>query len=179
MKIPPALHSARTGRPFASCSICEQAINFGTHHFIEKVYRRGELFFEYAICIPCVSELRAGYSEQSLALIEEFYEARVDFEARRKALLSQASDRYEPWVAECLVSRRPISWDADYSVVAAGLMGQLLLGLLPYAVLLNSIEDLVLGLSRQTRDAYDRFVREELGIPPERSREPSTPMILV
>ena len=52
--IPEEMYSEYESRPFKTCTRCgETLFDFREGFRISKVYRKGEVLFEYALCAPC------------------------------------------------------------------------------------------------------------------------------
>lgn len=71
--IPPLLHSTQTGTPFQHCIECEtELLGSWTPYAIEKIFRQGEVIFEYAICAACIGSIAREYSAESIENIREY-----------------------------------------------------------------------------------------------------------
>ena len=71
--VPPSLHSTQTNAPFTHCIDCGgELLGSWIPYAIEKIFRQGEVVFEYAICAPCVGTIAMEYSAESLENIREY-----------------------------------------------------------------------------------------------------------
>lgn len=72
--IPKELHSEYEERPFRTCTRCGETLcDFAEGYQIAKVFRRGEVVFEYALCAPCHTGLVDEFSDESRQALEKFY----------------------------------------------------------------------------------------------------------
>jgi len=68
--IPRVLWSAYEEQPFSRCVDCGSSLlDSQVPYAVEKAVRQGEVIFEYAICVTCVTSLMSQYSEESIANI--------------------------------------------------------------------------------------------------------------
>lgn len=71
--IPKAFYSAYDEKPFKKCLVCEESlIKPPKIYEIQKVYRGGEVIFEYAICSKCSEITLKEYSRESIQQLQEF-----------------------------------------------------------------------------------------------------------
>jgi hypothetical protein len=179
IKLPNAFHACKTGKEFEHCLICEQSLHASGVYLIEKAFRKGEPLYEYALCSHCHRQLSESLSRQSRKAIEDYFVRHVDFELRQIEMMAVAPDRFEPWIAECIISRKPIAPDDEYQMIAVCLGDFLVLGPSPFAITGAAMEDLYELLSAQTREELDRFTRDYLGLPPEMLRGPVDTCVLL
>jgi hypothetical protein len=159
--------------------MCEQSLFSGGYYLIEKAYRNGETLYDYAMCSQCHEELLEKLSQQSREVVDNFFARHVDFELRDIEMNAIARGRYEPRVAECLVTGKTIVPGDEYQVFAACLGGHLVLSYAPYAITSAPLEELYEALSAHTRDELDGFTRDYLRLPPEMLRDPKNTLVLV
>jgi hypothetical protein len=177
--LPEAFYSHETGERFEQCLICERSLTRGGLYLVEKAYRNGETLYDYAMCSRCHEELIESLSPQSRRTVDSFFERHVDFQLREIEMNAIAPDRYEPRVAECLITRKPIVPGDEYQVFAACFGEYLVLNFAPYAITSAPLEELYESLSAQTREELDGFTRDYLRIPPEMLRRPRNTPVLV
>jgi hypothetical protein len=178
--IPPLFHSEQSGGPFETCVACDRALLVdGVQYIVEKAVRRGETIFEYALCRGCHEGLAEDVSRESTRRIEAHFGERVDLVDRRAALLARADDDADPWVAHCVLSKRPRSECEEYQVVAQCDGSDLLFTYMPFLIAGDAMEDLFRLLSKKTRETLDDFTGQHLGMPPEFAAPTTDPRLLI
>lgn len=76
--IPRELFSEYEERPFKICTRCgESLIHFEEGYRVSKIYKAGEVIFEYALCVPCVRNMMEESSEESRNRLFEFQFSRL------------------------------------------------------------------------------------------------------
>jgi hypothetical protein len=171
--IPEAFHSFATGKPFEQCICCETyLLEDGTPYVIEKgiIQYLGtgvkDVAFEYAMCLACMEKMRQSLSKASLARIEAFFQERVDVDSRQR-LIPQGSRNVQDWLQHCLVSQKSVQQASEYQIFAQCDGPDLVLGLTPYMLsgeILDEIQEL---LSPETKEVLDDFIDQHFGLPPE------------
>jgi hypothetical protein len=178
--IPKGLYSSTTGKVFEHCLICERTLlKPDVQYIIEKAYRRGEVLYDYGMCVECYVSMMEGFSLKSRTAMDDFFDRYVDFDERGERLLSVAPGRIDPWIAQCIVSGEPIVPGDNYQIFAICQDEYVLLGLYPYAIGSATVDELYGVMSEQTKEDIDRFTRDYLRIPPEMLRDPSDLSVLV
>lgn len=163
---PPEYHSFEHDGPFEHCAVCNRDLrDDGTQYLIEKAFRKGETIFEYAMCLPCRMRLNCELSQQSLKLVEHYFDERVDLVARRRRLLDAHGHDHRAWISHCILSGEPILPGEEHQIYGQFDGPDLLFAYSPYAISGREIEGLMQCLSKKTRDRIDSFVDEVLGIP--------------
>lgn len=160
--VPAALHSSYSGVPFERCLACDQALADAVYQ-IHKAMRGGECVLEAALCLPCLREMSAAYSEASLQVLREF---------QRRVL--------EVWDPDACGGCGAAGATLDRFSRIGVCRGDSLLRAV--VVICAACEEQVQGdLSVETREAHDEFVRGHFpGIPADldwesvRSRRPAT-----
>ncbi len=72
--IPEELHSEYEERPFLTCTRCGESLReFEEGYQVAKVFKRGEVIFEYALCAPCHSGIVDEFSSESRRALEDFF----------------------------------------------------------------------------------------------------------
>ena len=154
---------------YTECVRCGDALD-GTY-YVERALRRDEPLFEFALCERCVMGFGLEMSDDSVMAIGNFWLRHCDVDAR-EARLEAASDAGS-LVDTCLLSGEPRAALDEVQVWAWCRGDQVVADLFGPAVVSGAMmERLGEGLSRQTRDAMDDFVRDHLGLPPELCRMP-------
>lgn len=159
--IPEEMYSEYESRPFRSCTRCGETLHdFKEGYRISKVYRNGEVLFEYALCAPCF----LGILEESS---DETKEALYEYQKERIRMNTGAED-----CVLCAKERDAVD-NGEYALVAACLGGQLLDINMVCGHCIESMNGLV---SKKTRDVWDRFVQENFpGVPADFEPMPTQP----
>ena len=149
--IPEELYSVYEDRPFKTCTRCGEGLeDFETGYRVSKVFRAGEVIFEYALCIPCLQGMFEEASEESRARLMEFQMSRF---------------RFVSGFDECALcdSRREEIPTQEYGLVGI-CQGN---GLIESNMICGQcMEDMNAVVSEKTRRGWDRFVEENFpGVP--------------
>ncbi len=143
--VPPDLYSAHDEGPFRRCSDCGADLSSADAiHLIGRVFRDGEVIFEYALCLPCVIKLYQQYSEESKANLAAYFaqEAPPPPDCTR-------------WCHRCGCHGEGL---ADEQAIEGLAMGGILLGH-PIVICAECSAGAERVLSKKTREAFDDFVR--------------------
>jgi len=117
---------------------------------VQKVMREAEAILEMAICDRCSESLTREFSEESMEVL-----TRIQLEWIANA---------DPHAARCVGCRRPREHAGSFAIAGYFLPGYLLMR--EIAVCARCEEEVEPQLSRKTRDAYGRFVRDNFpGVP--------------
>lgn len=166
--IPKEFWSFAEGQPFRVCVVCGENLlaDGGRFYMIEKAYRKGEVVFEYAICLSCQQQLEAELSQQSLKLIAHYFDEHVDWAQIRgiRELSSSRKGTALSGLSRCLITGKQASECAEYHILTACFGENLLES--PCLIGDEAIESIQQLVSRKTRDQLDGFVEEFLGLPP-------------
>jgi hypothetical protein len=166
--IPKEFWSFAGDSPFEHCMVCNKTLQEdGSLYLIEKAYKKSEVVFEYAICIDCHLNLRKELSQQSLRLIDHFFDEHVDLVKRRKGLIESYDEEISPWLSHCLITGKPASECEEYQIMTLCDGEDLLFTYIPCLISGKAMEAIQGILSKKTRDRLDGFVEEFLGLPPE------------
>ncbi len=172
--VPKVFHSFATGMPFAHCIACEKhLLENGTQYVVEKAIKKypgfqaHDVIYEYAMCIDCTAAMRQTLSGDSLAVIEHYFETRVDLVERRSRLLQKAGMNVHEWISHCLLTGTPESELNEFQLYAHCDGGDLLFSYLPYMISAQSLNELSDLISPETKDVLDDFIDEHFGLPPE------------
>lgn len=148
------------------CLVCRAPLlEDGTQYLIEKAFARGEVIFEYALCLNCRAGLEGELSRRSLKLIAHYFEEHVDVAGRGRRLLQLPDEGVRPWLDHCLVKRTAIDPAGEFQVFALCDGKDLLCSLFPYAISGAALEDVMKLLSPQTKGFLDGFTGRYLGAP--------------
>ena len=163
--IPDEFYNEDSKSPFVECAVCQEDLNTKVY-FVEKAYKRypGEehhqVIFEYAICQQCAEKKNNELSEESKSSLLDFM---------NEKLISRMEDGIDESLrgSQCLVSGNYLS-DCDEYVTYGQFNGhKMLIGMFPYTLsgeVLDQVTDL---LSEQTLGEIDDFIGENLSGPPE------------
>lgn len=166
--IPKEFWSFADGEPFRACVVCGESLlaDGGRFYVIEKAYSKGEVVFEYAICLSCQQQLEAELSQQSIKLIAHYFDEHVDWSQIRglRELSSSGKDAALSGLSRCLITGKQASECKEYHILTACFGGNLLES--PFLIGDEAVESIQKLVSRKTRDRLDGFVEEFLGLPP-------------
>ncbi|MBC3542042.1 hypothetical protein ACFSC6_08640 [Rufibacter sediminis] len=173
--LPRELHSEASGEPFQSCIACNcQLLQEGVNYLVEKAVRvypqagLRDVVFEYAMCLNCAQQLRNELSEESKRQINAYFAQRVDFVARREALLSLPDPlNLDNWLSHCIVHGTPRSACREYQIFAQCGGADLFYTYMPYMISGEAMEEIQECLSAHTRQILDDFMDTHFGLPPE------------
>jgi hypothetical protein len=172
--IPSAFHATATGAPFETCIACQTPLlQRGVSYVVEKAIRRYPEFdmedtvFEYAMCLPCYEQLQRAMSEESLRRVQHYFEGRVDFTERLRALDEHHTPDPDAWIAHCLVSGAPRASFTEYQIFCQCEGDRMVFTTLPYLIGGPTIDEIVPLLSNKTLDEIDGFMGRHFGLPPE------------
>ena len=111
--IPKEFWSFADGEPFRACVVCGESLlaDGGRFYVIEKAYSKGEVVFEYAICLSCQQQLEAELSQQSIKLIAHYFDEHVDWSQIRglRELSSSGKDAALSGLSRCLITGKQAS----------------------------------------------------------------------
>ncbi len=165
--LPVVFHSFTEEGPFTKCTICnELLLEDGNPYLIHKAFHRGEVIFEYAMCLLCRSKMQEELSAESLERINSYMD-QYHIEKRGESLMKDHGTDVGPWISHCLISGKPIEGEDEYHYYAFCDGSDLVFNGLPMALAGGVDEELNELLSKQTRDRLDGFVDEQFGLPPE------------
>jgi len=149
--IPEDLHSVYEERAFKTCTRCGEGLeDFEDGYRISKVYRAGEVIFEYALCVPCLKNMMEESSEESRERLMKFQEENFRYVSGFDECALCDTSRDDPKVKEFgLVGMCQGTGLLDSNMICGGCM--------------EKMSELV---SKQTRSSWDRFVEENFpGVP--------------
>jgi hypothetical protein len=149
--IPEILHSFYEERPFLTCTRCGESLaDFEEGFRISKNFKRGEVLFEYALCMPCLLRMLEESSEESKANLARFHEERL---------------REVSGFEDCAFCEKTRAEARDEEFGLAGMChgGRLLESAMVCA---DCMEDMHAVLSEETKDVWRRFREENFpGVP--------------
>ncbi len=78
--IPPELFCDFDKKPFEKCLMCEVPLHFCDFYLIQKVFnKQSESTMEMAVCFDCASKHQTGYSQESMAHMQNFLISRYNY----------------------------------------------------------------------------------------------------
>lgn len=125
-------------------------MDFQEGYKISKVFKRGEVIFEYALCFHCADRMMRESSEESRRQLNEFHQqrARAVQGTHDCVLCERTRDELEP---------------QEFALVAGCVGPGLLESHLVCSHCMEEMSDLV---SEETRNQWNRFVEENFpGVP--------------
>jgi hypothetical protein len=166
--IPARFHRTFEGSLFDSCGYCHALLLTGdTYYTICKLYSGGQLQAEIAVCRACQSQLKQGYSQESLHALKTIYSE--DYSHRRLGILfeiREGEDRVKKMLAHCSICSTPREEIETYFEYALCEQNQLVFYTHPSLVCEACTLRIYNSLSEQTRDHKRRFMQEHFGFPP-------------
>lgn len=166
LPLPERFWSLGTDRPIERCLICErELLTADEPYLIEKAFSRGEVIFEYGLCLACHGGLMEELSEESLERVRAHFMERVNFESRRERIAGGMDGSAEPWLSHCLLTGQPIKPGDDHQIFGMCVGDQLLLGDLPHAISGAGVEALTALLSEKTKGFLNDFTGKHFGVP--------------
>ena len=173
--IPPDFQSVYLSGPFRECIDCEaELLEAGDVYAVIKAFVGRETVFEMALCARCSARLAESYSAQSKAAFESAIREWRTHPA--EPVGSRPEDdgitlgRIEQ-LERCSACDRPRAACRRYSIVGT-FLGRALVSptrtpfRLPLLICDECNGQMTANISRQTRDAWDRFVEEHFDGPP-------------
>ncbi len=172
--VPKTFHSFASGKPFDRCVVCEKhLLENGTQYVVEKAIKKypgfgaQDVIYEYAMCIGCTTRMREALSGESLVVIDQYFDARVNLVERRNRMLRTAGLNVEAWLSHCLLTGTPREDLSEYQLYAHCDGPDMLFSYLPYMISAQALSDLSDLISAETKDILDDFIDEHFGLPPE------------
>lgn len=164
--LPEIFWSFETDAPIRSCLVCgRDLIESDEHYLIEKAFSKGEVIFEYALCLACHSGLMEELSENSLKLIRNYFEEHAELEKRRERIASEFDGTICPWLSRCMFTNKPVPEDGEYQILGMCVGEELVLGDMPHAISGEAIEAIMNLLSDKTKGFMDDFTGQHFGVP--------------
>lgn len=163
--IPDQFYNEDSKAPFMECVVCNEDLNDRVY-FIEKAYKRypGEtkhqVIFEYAICQSCAEKKNSELSEESKNNLVDFMNDKLL--ARMETGIEEDSKENE-----CLVSGNALDECDEYVTYGQFRGHKMLIGMFPYALSGQVLDEVADLLSEQTLGEIDDFIGNHFSGPPE------------
>ena len=163
--IPTCFHSTELGGLFKSCTICKcDLLNSNKDYYIEKIFRDMNVEFEYAMCDDCKSELSGKVSMKSMMNIGNYFMKNFDMESRM-AMIDNFDNSIIPWIERCIFKGIARCNCRDYQLSSHCRNEHLIVSILPFMVSFEATEEIQQTISKETKDSFDKFVKEVLNPP--------------
>lgn len=163
--IPEELWSFEKGEPMQRCFLCDcDLFEPGTNYLIEKAFKAEEVLFEYAMCFGCREKLQGELSQQSLKLINNYFEEHVELEKRWMDFLEAYGTDYPRWVERCMVKDKPRFECSEFQVYAWCVDESLVFTGFPYMLSSDCIDDILELLSEESLGVINDFSEKIFGI---------------
>ncbi len=186
IKMPEIFYSSATGRMFEKCMVCERDLFAASiPYFIEKAIKNyknitaTDTLFEYVMCEDCYFEALKMYSAESRQRIENYYETRVDLQARHNLLLQNTDEDISRWIDRCFVKNKQRTECDEYQIFCECVGRKAVLSFSPIMICDEVAADLIKLLSDKTKDDIGRFKEQYFDLPPELKINPKQPEILL
>jgi len=157
--MPEELYSEYEERPFKLCTRCGETLaDFDEGYQVAKVFRSGEAVFEYALCLPCHTNMQDEFSTETKEAMEKFFieKAKVHLGIRTCAI--------------CEIEREDLPQE-EFSltgICGGELMMQGVMLCSPCIELTNEL------VSKKTRDVWRDFINDNFpGVPADALPDPS------
>ena len=160
------LTSVESGAEFEECTQCKcKLADTGEPWIVNKEWHRGECVMEYALCHECREGMIASISEESAAHVRKFFEDHID--PLRWFGQFAGSDGPESLVASCFACGCDRGEAEGFGISAMfSAPGVLDVGPLPVMICQACSARMEAGLSKATRESWQRFVEENFPGPP-------------
>jgi hypothetical protein len=166
MQTPQLLKHALEDSP--SCLFCEKDLHqSGEPYMAEAAFRqypdRGvvDVVYQYCICMSCYEAQKQGISDESMQVMQSFFQQRVDL----SAMAIKADPKYG--LVHCAVSGKSATEMESFQIGALLRLGELESGYAPMLFDESVMDELMLLLSDSTREYLDGFKDKLPTIPPE------------
>lgn len=164
--IPRIFYSSKKEGIFTHCTACNSyLLEEGNIYFIEKAFKHREVVFEYAMCANCRDSMSDEISFDSMMALAEYFMQNVDMDARKDQLMKTFDNSIKEWISKCLFSNKLRSECESYQICAECNGKNLLVSFTPFMISSDSGEEIQKLMSKQTRESFDKFIREVLKPP--------------
>lgn len=170
IKIPiPEIFHTFEKEKFKSCLKCQCDLTEEEQDYIiERAFIPDDVVFEYAICMDCALSMRESMSVESRQTLDKFFEQHASKHFfNRIQLLSKPDLDINECIGTCMVTGQKISSLERYQIVGYFKGGFLQPFMPPFMISEQAAEMVQQMLSAETKDGFDDFVDEFLGLPPE------------
>lgn len=184
VEIPKEFYSYEKEGLFTNCIECSRELLDGScDYVIEKAIRNykgfkaEDVIFDYAICMNCAMEIQQSLSRESLQNIQQYMEQNMQLDARAKQM-EYLNENHSRFVDECLVSSQPKSTCEEYQIFAYCRGDKMNLGMPPYMISGEVLDEISELLSDETRDELNGFFNKHFS-PAPGMFEPDPRLILI
>lgn len=161
------LQSEETGEAFSHCIHCHfPLLEIDAPYLVSKEYRRSECVLEYALCQHCRDHLTQEFSAESKRAVRKFLETRIDWDARVREFMMDATLRCR--IDACIACRTPRE-QLDGFVLSAlfDADGELMIGPLPLILCSTCTQQLMHQLTPDTLALWHDFLNDHFPGPPD------------
>lgn len=166
-EIPSIFFDTVNEEPIQKCQMCEKEL-YHAHepYIIEKAFRKKEVIFEYAMCMPCAETMRGEMSKHSMQSVERFMLENARIQERVMELRDEEYST-DKWLSKCLVTNEDRDEQEEYQIYGMFQGDRMIQNQFPYMMSGTALEQIQDILSPETKDEIDRFKDEFFNIPPE------------
>lgn len=143
--------------PFQKCTMCSTDLMQCENYMIEKAVKGLDVIFEIAVCMSCAMDMQKKVSEDSLQKMQGFM-AEVDFEARLIENHKKENFYIEEYLSHCIITGKEIPPCAEHQIYAHCSRDQMFVGIFPYAISGQKLDELQELISAETRQEMDDFM---------------------
>mgnify|MGYP006275313799 CR=1 FL=1 len=161
--IPSLLHSFETGEAFQHCTGCgKDLLAEKASYLVEKIFSKGEVIVEYAMCRDCLEPIRQEISAESKEAIQKFHKE------RRKIFQN---------LEKCNFCLQPVEELVGYKMVADCSGDQLFSLGHPTTLCGTCHGEMAEGISEKTKKDLDKHRDKFVPDPPQVAKDlPSVPL---
>ena len=174
IEIPERFYSDADGKPFETCQVCgKYLLDEGTSYVVEKAFKNYEGFefdttlFEYAICLPCHSEIQKSMSDESLRNLQNYYMGVIASKGNNPIVINVNDFQLDDWISKCFFKGDQVKNMEEYQLVAQFNGSKMVLNMPPMVVGQTAMEEMTELLSNETIDEMNGFKQKFLGPDPQ------------
>lgn len=165
--IPDSLKSAETDEHFSNCYDCKNPLQDNEDGFVlQKVFSKGEVIMEIAVCEPCHKKLHEEYSDETKERIWNFYLDHGDLPGRLDQFRGKPIGSIDPWVDHCLTCNGTLASAEEYAIAAHCIEDMLIYGESPFMICMTCMDKITEMLSEKSLGTYDRWLEHCLPMAP-------------
>lgn len=166
--IPPRFYRTFEDKPFDMCDYCRASLlTVDLYYIIAKIYSKGKLREEIAICRGCQSQMKEGYATESLNTLKSIYSE--TYLRRRLEILFQTDageDRVAKMLAQCSICSAPRDEFVTYLEYVLCQKNEMVFYTHPSMVCEKCTLNIYNSLSEQTKEHKRRFMQDLFGFSP-------------
>lgn len=169
--IPKLFWSDLEKQPFQKCINCQaKLLEENIPYMIEKAVKGFDgnnisaTIFEYAVCIPCASQMQLKLSATSRSNIANFFNENVNFETRLDKLAEAPEGE---WLRECLIQKNEVNAEGECQLYGLCQGEHFIYKEFPYMIKIEALDEIMDLISAETLRELDDFKKELIDGPPE------------